>query len=33
MKTYAHYRAMAGRDEIDALVAQCRVAAKGQTPS
>jgi hypothetical protein len=25
-KTYAHYKAMAGRNEIDALVAQCRAA-------
>jgi hypothetical protein len=33
MKTYAHYRAMAGRNEIDALVAQCRAAATEQTPS
>ena len=33
IKTYAHYRAMAGRDEIDALVAQCRAAAMGSTPS
>jgi hypothetical protein len=33
LKTYAHYRAMAGRDEIDALVAQCRAAAMGSTPS
>jgi hypothetical protein len=31
-KTYAPYKAMAGRDEIDALVAQCRAAAAGQTP-
>jgi hypothetical protein len=33
MKTYAHYRAMAGRNEIDALVAECRAAAMAQTPS
>jgi len=32
VNTHAHYKAMAGRDEIDALVAQCRAAAPGQTP-
>jgi hypothetical protein len=30
-KTCAHYKALAGRDEIDAFMAQCRVAAVAAT--